>query len=323
MTKPLHLLKILGLILVCQAQLTHAQQTQTQTQTQNQTEQAHLTQAQLNDSEKTSPFLLAATSKNKEQEKVKAKSTLEIGMGAFAMNLPQYLGSDQSDSYVVPLPYIYYQDDKYKIDRNQFTGKLWQDNHYYLDLSASGGVKVNSEDNDARENMADLDWVFELGPSIKYYFAGDPLSRNYLFAEFFTRKAVATDFTSVTNAGWRFGPSFTYQKAFSISSFQQGHGRFELTTRATINFSDDTYHNYYYGVSPADEQVSRAAYDSAGGYAGSDISVGLTYKIDRWWFSSFTRFYYLDGAEYDNSPLVKERSNWSFGFGAAWIFYQR
>ncbi len=262
-------------------------------------------------------------SKAKAQTKVTRQATLEIGIGAFAMHLPQYLGSDQTDSYVVPLPYIYYLDDDFKIDRNQFTGKLWQDNHFYLDISASGGVKVNSEDNAARTDMPDLDWVFELGPSIKYYFSGDPQQSSYVYAEFFTRKATATDFSSFTDVGWRYGPSVTYQKAFSSAAISQEKGEFEFTARANINFSDDKYINYYYGVDTQYQQTERQAYESNGGYAGSDISLGLTYKIKDWWLGGFARYYYLSGAEYDASPLVKQHSNWSLGFGVAWIFYQR
>ncbi len=258
----------------------------------------------------------------KTDEGQQKKATIEVGIGAFAMHLPQYLGSDQSDSYLVPLPYFYYLDDDFKVDRNQFTGKLWQDDNFYLDLSASGGVKVNSEDNPARTDMPDLDWVFELGPSIKYYFTGDPQQNSYFYAEFFTRKATATDFSSVTNVGWRYGPSITYQQAFSAAWLNQGKGEFEFTTRANINFSDSRYINYYYGVASQYQQSTRQAYQSDGGYAGSDISFGLTYKVNDWWLGGFARYYYLSGAEYETSPLVKQHSNWSLGFGIAWIFYQ-
>jgi outer membrane protein len=260
---------------------------------------------------------------SEQQSKVqKSEAIIEIGIGAFSVHLPQYLGSDQSDSYVVPLPYFYYLDDDFKVDRNQFTGKLWQDNNFYLDLSASAGLKVNSEDNTSRIDMPDLDWVFELGPSIKYYLTGDPQKSSYLYAEFFTRKATATDFSSFTNVGWRYGPSITYQQAFSSHWINQGKGLFELTTRANINFSDSRYINYYYGVSPLYQKKSRQAYQSDGGYAGSDISVGLTYKVNDWWLGGFARYYYLSGAEYEASPLVKQQSNWSLGFGVAWIFYK-
>ena len=79
-----------------------------------------------------------------------------------------------------------------------------------------------------------------------------------------------------------------------------------MTTRANINFSDSRYINYYYGVSSQYQKKSRQAYQSDGGYADSDISVGLTYKVNDWWLGGFARYYYLSGAEYEASPLVKQ-----------------
>ena len=81
------------------------------------------------------------------------------------------------------------------------------------------------------------------------------------------------------------------------------------------------YLNYYYGVPQSVSKTNRPAYESAGGYAGSDISFGLTYKVNAWWFASFARYYNLSGAVYDESPLVRQTSQWSLGFGFAWIFY--
>jgi len=269
------------------------------------------------------PYAVNANESSKQKAVTKSQAKLELGVGAFATQLPQYLGSDQSDSYLVPLPYIYYLDDNIKIDRNQFNGKLFQNKQLYLDLSASGGIKVNSEDNNARTDMPDLDWVFELGPSVKYYFSGSPQQNSFFYAEFFTRKATATDFHSITNAGWRYGPSSTYQKAFSLADIDQGKGQFEFTTRININFSDDRYLNYYYGVPNQHSQLNRTAYNSNGGYAGSDISFGLTYRVDSWWFASFARYYNLSGAVFNESPLIKQNSNWSIGIGASWIFYAK
>lgn len=242
---------------------------------------------------------------------------LELGLGAFSTQLPHYLGSDQSDIYLVPLPYVYYLDDTFKVDRNQFTGKLWQNHNFYLDLSASGGVKVNSEDNNARAGMNDLDWVFELGPSIKYYFTGDPQQSSFWYAELFTRKATATDFQSLTDIGWRYGPSMTFQQAYSYLQ-----GEIEFTSRFNINFSDSKYLNYYYGVSDEFSHASRSVFENVSGYSGSDLSVGLTYKTGAWWFGGFARYYNFYSANQSDSPLVLQNSNWALGFGVAWVFYQ-
>ena len=83
-------------------------------------------------------------------------------------DIPHYLGSDQSEQYALPVPYIRYQSDYLDIDRNSFTGYLWQQGNLHLDISAGVSIAVDSKDNTAREGLDDLDWVFELGPSLNY-----------------------------------------------------------------------------------------------------------------------------------------------------------
>ena len=57
-------------------------------------------------------------------------SELEIGAGVFYASLPDYLGSDEQSSYLLPLPYLYYKNDKFELDRNVFTGYLWRSNDW-------------------------------------------------------------------------------------------------------------------------------------------------------------------------------------------------
>ena len=250
----------------------------------------------------------------------KAPVEMEVGVGIFTLQTPHYLGSDQSETYILPMPYFYYLDENIKVDRNQFTGKLFTQGNVYFDLSASAGIKVNSEDNNARHGMEDVDWVFELGPSLKYYFDGDPQQSDFLYTELFTRKATATDFHSLTNVGWRYGISSTYQNTFVLPEL--GQGEFELAARINVNFSDDRYLNYYYGVPESATTHTRESYFSKSGYAGTDLSAGIIYKVNQWWFAGFTRYYNYNGVEYDESPLLKTNHNWSVGIGFSWIFYQ-
>ncbi len=65
-----------------------------------------------------------------------AASKLVIGGGVFVPvdDIPHYLGTEQSEQYIMPVPHVRYQSDK-------------------LDL--------NHADNQARAGMDFLDWVFE------------------------------------------------------------------------------------------------------------------------------------------------------------------
>lgn len=249
----------------------------------------------------------------------RSESTLEVGVGVFNVQLPHYPGANQKKTYVLPSPYIYYSNDKVNIDRNQLTGYLWKKDKWHLDLSAGAGISVNSDDNEAREGMPDLDWVFELGPSLKYFISGNTNTTERWFSEFFIRKAIATDFSSIDDIGWRYGPSMTYQSDI----FSHKERKLMLTIRANINYSDAKYLDYYYGVQPEFVSSTRHAYETKSGYAGSDISIGLTYKTPKFWYGGFIRYYALNNSIVETSPLFFKQDSLAVGFGFSWIFYKR
>ena len=92
--------------------------------------------------------------------------------------------------------------------------------------------------------MDDLDWVFELGPSLNYYLIGEPNSRQHLYLSLFARKAIATDFSGIDDIGWRYGPSVYYR----VPIIEKADSQFSLAFRGNINFASDKYLDYYYGV---------------------------------------------------------------------------
>jgi len=217
----------------------------------------------------------------------------------------------------MPVPYIRYQSDELDVDRNSFTGYLWHYNNIHLDISAGVSLAVDSDDNQAREDMDDLDWVFELGPSINYYFLGGPQATQQFYIGLFTRKAMATDFASITNVGWRYGPSIYFESPLVVSA------NYEVTTsiRANANFADDRYLNYYYGISALDSRTARTMFDTQSGYSGADLSLGLNFDSKKYWLGGFIKYHHLADSKQQQSPLVKQDSNISFGFGVAWKFY--
>ncbi|NRA83060.1 MAG: MipA/OmpV family protein [Gammaproteobacteria bacterium] len=69
--------------------------------------------------------------------------------------------------------------------------------------------------------------------------------------------------------------------------------------------------------------AQRHAFDTNAGYAGSDISVGMTYKNKSIWTGGFVRYHSLAGTQLADSPLVFKQDNWSVGFGVVWVFYSK
>ena len=239
------------------------------------------------------------------------KGKWTFGVGMLAASLPHYAGSDQSKSIITPFPYIHYKSEKVTIDRSGIKGKLWQTDSVDLTLSGAGSIKVNSDDNRARAGMSDLGWVGSVGPAVNWYLQKD----KNLFAQFAVRKAVAFD-SDVEDIGWQSDLSLNWNS--KPSSF--GQGKLVWAVRGRLMFADSKYNNYFYGVGANDVTAFRSAYDSDGGYAGSELQAGVSYKSDRWWAGVFTRYRQLNGATFEDSPLVLDKSNVSAGIAFAWLF---
>ena len=50
----------------------------------------------------------------------------EVGLGAVGLSIPDYRGSDQQRGYLLPLPYVQYRGDIFRIDREGAHGDLFR-----------------------------------------------------------------------------------------------------------------------------------------------------------------------------------------------------
>ncbi|WP_088332625.1 MipA/OmpV family protein [Lacimicrobium sp. SS2-24] len=244
---------------------------------------------------------------------------LKLGIGAFGMSLPSYPGSDERHNYFVPLPFVYYQSDQLSIDREGINRHLWEKGRWQFDISANAGLPVESEKNSARQGMADLDWRFELGPALKYYFRGQPSVDERTFAELYVRKAITTDFSHIDDAGWFAGFSFTHQQPL----FESTNEKWLWTIELDVRMASDKAHQYYYGVTEQEALPERSAFEASGGYWGSQLSSGVVYKQGNWWMAGFARYQGLTGSQSESSPLLKQSHQWLIGLGVVWIFYDK
>ena len=61
----------------------------------------------------------------------------EIGAGATVFTLPDYRGSDESRGYVLPLPYVIYRGERFRVDRQGLRGIFFESDRVELDVSLS------------------------------------------------------------------------------------------------------------------------------------------------------------------------------------------
>jgi outer membrane scaffolding protein for murein synthesis (MipA/OmpV family) len=92
-----------------------------------------------------------------------------------------------------------------------------------------------------------------------------------------------------------------------------------LGGRTGVDFADSSFHSYYYDVTEAEAAPGREAYRSHGGYGGWSVS-GFILRRVRPGFSvsAYARWENLDGAVYEDSPLVKTENNYVIGTAIVW-----
>jgi len=184
-----------------------------------------------------------------------------------------------------------------------------------LDFSFYGQAPVKSSDNDARRGMPDLDPTFELGPSLDVTLLQNRQDRYKLSFILPARTVFSTDFSSLNHEGWVFSPRLVFEKADFIS----GTG-LNLGISAGPLFADSGYNSYYYSVEPQFATASRPSYAAGSGYAGSSVTLGLNKGYKQLVLSAFVSAHFLQGAVFEDSPLVKSSYSVMSGIAVSWVF---
>ncbi len=239
----------------------------------------------------------------------------ELGVGAGALAMPDYRGSDQTRTYLLPFPYVVYRLDWLKIDREGIRSTLFDREWVDLNLSLSASPPVDSGNNRARAGMSDIKPIVEFGPTLDFHLwrSADrktgvdlrlPLRASFT-AEWHTREA-----------GENFSPTLN----LDVSGIA---GRpWQVGLVAGPIFATARQHRYYYEVSEADARPDRPAYTAHGGYAGTRFLAALSRRFDRTWMGAYARYDSLRDAAFEESPLVRRGHYASAGIAAAWIFGQ-
>ena len=259
-------------------------------------------------------FLSPGIALSQEKEK---KPVWELGVGAGLLYIPDYRGSNESRFYVLPYPYVVYRGDILKVDKQKISGQVFKTDRVLLDISFYGSVPVDSDKNSARAGMEDLDPTFEIGPALEFTLLENRESQYSLKFSFPVRAVFSTDFSSVTYEGWVVSPRLNFEKSDIIP--QTG---LHLGISAGPLFADSGYHDYYYTVEPGYATAWRPAYDADGGYSGSTLTIGLSKSYKQLKFNAFVSADFLDGAVFDDSPLVKTRTSIMSGVSVSWIFFK-
>lgn len=238
------------------------------------------------------------------------KPLWELGLGVTGLSLPDYRGADKRYSYWLPLPYIVYRGTWLKSDREGTRALLFDTTRAKLDLSFGASVPTRG-DTAAREGMPDLPGNLEVGPSLIFTLDEEVRKRWRLDLRLPLRAAVTIE-RSPRYAGTTFSPNLNLDLNIPTHGWHIG----ALTGPL---FANRRYHAQYYEVAEAYARPDRPAYRARGGYAGWQTLVSTSKRFGNTWFGAFVRMENLQGAVYDDSPMVKRRTALAAGFGFSWV----
>jgi len=239
----------------------------------------------------------------------------QFGVGVAAtLNIPEYIGSDEKRDYFLPVPYVVYNGPRLKISQSGISGKLFNSERWFLTLSLSGAIPVDSDSNNARRGMNDLDAVFEYGPSLKYFFWGNDSSSDALFFDFNFREARTIELDSLQLSS---SPGIAWRNKLDKDYFD---GQLSFSGSFRFEFVSDKYANYFYGVDSLYATETRSEFKASGGFAGFRTGHSVRWQKGNQIVSFFMAYADINDAEYVDSPLVKTKQHFYAGSAYFWLF---
>jgi MipA family protein len=234
----------------------------------------------------------------------------EAGLGLSALTLPHYRGSDQNQSWLLPLPYFVYRGDIFRADREGARAVFIDSQRFDVDVSVSATAPTRGNDNIARRGMPALAGTLQVGPNVNLRLAQGPGWKAELRLPV---HAVLTLQRSPKAIGWTAQPNVNVDWRV---------GDWNIGAQAGLLAGTRRYHDYIYGVDSRYATAERPAYDAPGGGAGWRLTSGVSRRFGQWWFGAFVRADSVAGAAFHDSPLVKRDHNVSAGVALSWVFAQ-
>jgi outer membrane scaffolding protein for murein synthesis (MipA/OmpV family) len=232
----------------------------------------------------------------------------EVGAGVGTLRLPHYRGSDQSHTWVLPVPYFVYRGRILKADREGARAVLLDADRIDVDVSVAATAPTRSRDNRARQGMPDLDPTFEIGPNVNYalWRSGD--------AKLQLRAPVRAAFTLESHPrmiGWLATPNINLD--MKVSGWNVG-----LLTGPI--FGSRGMNGYFFDVAPEFATTARPAYRAPGGYAGWRAVAGVSRRLGSFWLGGFVAGDSVRNAQFVDSPLVRKHNTLALGFAVSYVF---
>jgi hypothetical protein len=241
----------------------------------------------------------------------------EIGAVGGGGWIPDYPASSQNHFRALALPYAVYRGEVFRVgDRGAARGIVYDDQRIEVDLGLDAAFPVDSDDNDAREGMDNLDYLLEVGPRVRYRFLPEPDGQE-LDASLAVRGVISTDFANWRYQGITINPALSYR----VRPFAEHD--FRLIASLSPFWGVDGLNKYFYEVKPRDERPGRPAYQADNGYIGTELSLGATWgPWERLRLFGGVQLGYWNGSANEDSPLWREEFTVAVGGGVRVMLFQ-
>lgn len=235
----------------------------------------------------------------------------EAGVLFLALTLPDYPASDEYRRLAVPVPYLVYRGEIVRAEEEGSRLRQRLTPNVEFDVSGGGALSSDASDSRARRGMPDLDYLVELGPSLRLRYDGwEPRSRVIVNLPLRGIVSVGSDI------GWlgvRFAPELVYVSRPYLND------RLYLRASLISEFTSSHLQRYFYEVQPQYATETRPAYQASAGYLGSSFGVRASYALSER-FETFIalRYYQHAGAANEDSPLFRSDDGYSLTLGLRW-----
>lgn len=221
----------------------------------------------------------------------------ELGAGAALLARPDYRGSAQSSTIVLPVPYVVYRGERVQLSREGLMARLFDSDNLRLGLSLSASLPGHDSQDGLRRGMPELLPTFEAGPSLDWRLGE---AGGHWDLRLPLRAVAAADLGEFEGIGWLAYPQLHFSGSRRI-------GAWAVETAAGIGplWASRKYHRYFYAVEPQYATPQRPAYDPGGGYSGARATAYLGVRRGAWRLGLGITRDELGGSAMRDSPLVE------------------
>lgn len=245
------------------------------------------------------------------------KPLWELGFGAGALHGPDYPASSETHLRGLALPYMVYRGEVFRMGDGQTARAVaYESQRLELDLSFDAAFDAKSDNNEMRQDMPDLDFMFQLGPQLTVNLHDRERadgSRSRIFLALQARAVFSSDLSRVDHRGYVFEPMLRYRHYDWLVP------GLDTTISLRPLWASEKLHAYFYDVAPQFASPGRPAYDSRGGYFGTGLNFYASYQLTEQ-ASVFLGLQTTShhGAENRGSPL--HQKDFTVGYGAGFIW---